>query len=171
MERQQLRLTMERNKTAKTKMGCDIAAHEWLASCDTLDPVLSSRGDIRPSESFTLPAMQGRTILRPDDLSPKEFLGLISAAKSLECLKARHCEPRMLVDKHIALVFETDSTRTRSAVERAAHDQGASVTYFGPVGSHLGKQESVADTARVLGRYYDGIVYRGPRQQRAEDFA
>lgn len=114
-----------------------------------------------PSEVLASAALRGRSLQRPDDLTPKEFVDLLSTSERLRFLKATGREPRRLVGKHIALVFEGDSTRTRLACEVAAHDQGAGVTYIGSIGTHLGKNETLEDTGRVLGRMVDGIVYRG----------
>ena len=85
--------------------------------------------------------------------------------------KRDRCEPLWLVGRNIALIFEKTSTRTRSAFEVAAHDQGAHVSYLGPGETQLGKKESVRDTARVLGRMYDGIEFRGFAHQDVEDLA
>jgi len=95
------------------------------------------------------------------DFTPKEINYLLELSQDLKKAKYAGTEIQRLVGKNIALIFEKDSTRTRCAFEVAAHDQGAHVTYLGPTGSQMGKKESVADTARVLGRMYDGIEYRG----------
>ncbi|MEU4572596.1 ornithine carbamoyltransferase [Nonomuraea sp. ATR24] len=99
------------------------------------------------------------------------FLELLDRAAALkEAKRAGHERPE-LTGRNIALVFEKDSTRTRCAFEVAAYDQGAHVTYLGPSGSHLGREESVADTARVLGAMFDGIEFRGFAQETVEELA
>jgi ornithine carbamoyltransferase len=95
----------------------------------------------------------------------------LQLAASLKMAKAGGYEQQMLDGKNIALIFEKDSTRTRSGFEVAAYDQGAHVTYLGPSGSHIGHKETMKDTARVLGRFYDGIEYRGFGQKDAEVLA
>ena len=105
------------------------------------------------------------------DLDTKQFLGLLDRAAQLKAAKAAGAEDRLLEGRTIALVFEKDSTRTRCAFEVAAADQGARTTYLGPAGSHLGREESVRDTARVLGRMYDGIEFRGFAQETVETMA
>jgi len=105
------------------------------------------------------------------DLDAKQFLGLLDRAAQLKAAKAAGAEDRLLEGRTIALVFEKDSTRTRCAFEVAAADQGARTTYLGPAGSHLGREESVRDTARVLGRMYDGIEFRGFAQETVETMA
>ena len=111
------------------------------------------------------------SFLQETDLEPKEFLALLDLAAELKAEKREHREVLRLVGKSIALVFEKNSTRTRCAFEVAAHDQGAHATYLGPDGSHFGREESVADTARVLGRMFDGIAYRGFAQETVEELA
>nr|WP_255410922.1 ornithine carbamoyltransferase [Blastococcus sp. TF02A-26] len=105
------------------------------------------------------------------DLDAKQFLGLLDRAAQLKAAKAARAEDRLLEGRNIALVFEKDSTRTRCAFEVAAADQGARTTYLGPAGSHLGREESVRDTARVLGRMYDAIEFRGFAQETVEEMA
>jgi ornithine carbamoyltransferase len=105
--------------------------------------------------------MHGRSFLKLLDFSPDEIRHLLQLAASLKMAKRGGYEKPLLVGKNIALIFEKDSTRTRSGFEVAAYDQGAHVTYLGPSGSHIGHKETVKDTARVLGRFYDGIEYRG----------
>jgi len=105
------------------------------------------------------------------DFTPKEINYLLELSQDLKKAKYAGTELQRLVGKNIALIFEKDSTRTRCAFEVAAHDQGAHVTYLGPTGSQMGKKESVADTARVLGRMYDGIEYRGFGQEIVEELA
>ncbi|MBD2809798.1 ornithine carbamoyltransferase [Xenorhabdus sp. Vera] len=112
-----------------------------------------------------------RSILRLLDITPVEINTLLTLAKKLKTNKKSGKELPLLAGKNIALIFEKDSTRTRCAFEVAAHDQGASVTYLGTSGSQIGHKESIKDTARVLGRLYDGIQYRGYRQQIVETLA
>ncbi|MEV4217078.1 ornithine carbamoyltransferase [Nonomuraea sp. NPDC049725] len=99
------------------------------------------------------------------------FLELLDRAAALKEAKRAGHERAELTGRNIALVFEKDSTRTRCAFEVAAYDQGAHVTYLGPSGSHLGREESVADTARVLGAMFDGIEFRGFAQETVEELA
>ena len=105
--------------------------------------------------------LRNRNFLKLLDLSPKEMKFLIDLSADLKKAKYAGTERQMLKNKNIALIFEKASTRTRCAFEVAAHDQGANVTYLGPSGSHIGSKETMKDTARVLGRMYDGIEYRG----------
>jgi ornithine carbamoyltransferase len=105
------------------------------------------------------------------DYSPKEIEFLLDLSTELKRAKYAGTEQQKLKGKNIALLFEKDSTRTRCAFEVAALDQGAHVTYLGPSGSQMGKKESIADTARVLGRMYDGIEYRGYSQKTVENLA
>jgi len=105
------------------------------------------------------------------DFTPKEIQYLLDLSADLKKAKYAGTEQQRLKGKNIALIFEKDSTRTRCAFEVAAYDQGAHVTYLGPSGSQFGKKESVADTARVLGRMYDGIEYRGFGQEIVNDLA
>jgi ornithine carbamoyltransferase len=113
----------------------------------------------------------GRSFLKELDYTPDEWRSLLTLAARLKAHKRARTEFQHLRGANIALVFEKASTRTRCAFEVAAHDQGAHVTYLDPTGSHLGHKESVADTARVLGRMYDGIEYRGFSQATAETLA
>jgi ornithine carbamoyltransferase len=115
--------------------------------------------------------MLGRSFLKELDLTPDEWRSLLDLAARLKADKGGGTEEQHLVGKNIALIFEKASTRTRCAFEVAAHDQGAHVTYLDPSGSHMGHKESAADTARVLGRMYDGIEYRGFSQTTAETLA
>jgi ornithine carbamoyltransferase len=115
--------------------------------------------------------LHGRSFLKLLDFTPDELRFLLRLAASLKEAKATGTEKRLLNGKNIALIFEKDSTRTRSAFEVAAFDQGAHVTYLGPSGSHIGTKETMKDTARVLGRYYDAIEYRGFGQTQAEVLA
>lgn len=116
-------------------------------------------------------ALAGRHFLKELDFTGPEFLGLIELAAELKAAKKAGTETRHLRGKNIALIFEKTSTRTRCAFEVAAADQGASTTYLDPSGSQIGHKESVKDTARVLGRMYDGIEYRGDSQQKVEELA
>ncbi len=113
----------------------------------------------------------GRSFLTLRDFSAAEIEHLLALAAQLKTEKREHREIRRLAGRSIALIFEKDSTRTRIGFEVAAYDQGAHVTYLGPSGSHVGKKESVKDTARVLGRVYDAIEFRGFRQADVEALA
>ena len=118
--------------------------------------------------------MQGfyqRHFLRLLDFTPVEIEQLIALAMDLKQAKKQGKEKQYLKGKNIALIFEKDSTRTRCAFEVGAFDQGANVTYLGPSGSQIGHKESIADTARVLGRMCDGIQYRGFGQEIVETLA
>ncbi|OKP04530.1 ornithine carbamoyltransferase [Xenorhabdus eapokensis] len=112
-----------------------------------------------------------RSFLRLLDITSTEVDTLLTLAHALKSNKKSGSESRLLTGKNIALIFEKDSTRTRCAFEVAAHDQGANVTYLGSSGSQIGHKESIKDTARVLGRLYDGIQYRGHGQQIVETLA
>jgi ornithine carbamoyltransferase len=113
----------------------------------------------------------GKNFLKLLDFSPEEIQFLLDFALKLKKEKYDHNEKPKLLRKNIALIFEKSSTRTRCAFETAAHDQGAQVTYLGPTGSQIGNKETMKDTARVLGRMYDGIEYRGFEQERVEELA
>ncbi|UOA27215.1 ornithine carbamoyltransferase [Pseudosulfitobacter sp. DSM 107133] len=115
--------------------------------------------------------LRGRSFIKLLDFTPAQIRHLLQLAGSLKMAKAGGYERPMPEGKNIALIFEKDSTRTRSGFEVAAYDQGAHVTYLGPSGSHIGHKETMKDTARVLGRFYDGIEYRGFGQQDAEVLA
>jgi ornithine carbamoyltransferase len=115
--------------------------------------------------------LRGRSLLTLNDFSAEELVGLLDLAAELKAAKREGREERRLEGKTIALIFEKDSTRTRSAFEVAAYDQGAHVTFIGPSGSHIGHKETVKDTARVLGRMYDAIEYRGFAESAADEFA
>jgi ornithine carbamoyltransferase len=115
--------------------------------------------------------LRGRHLMRLADYSPEEITYLIDLAAELKAAKREGREEQKLVGKEIALIFEKDSTRTRCAFEVAAYDQGAHVTFIGPGGSHMGHKETAKDTARVLGRMYDAIEYRGFAQDTAEELA
>ncbi len=105
------------------------------------------------------------------DFTPKEIQYMLDLARDLKRAKYAGTEKPTLTGKNIALIFEKTSTRTRCAFEVAAHDQGAHVTYLGPTGSQIGVKESMKDTARVLGRMFDGIEYRGFEQKIVEELA
>ena len=115
--------------------------------------------------------MKGRDFLKLLDYTPAEILGLIDLAADLKAKKKAGIPHRLCEGKNIVLLFEKDSTRTRCAFEVAGADLGMSVTYLGPSGSQMGKKESIADTARVLSRMYDGIEYRGFGQEIVEALA
>lgn len=112
--------------------------------------------------------LEGRNLLKETDLTREEFLYLVHLGAGLREEKRSGSRRQPLAGRNIALIFEEPSTRTRSAFEVAAHDFGAHTTSIGPDESHLGKKESVRDTARVLGRMFDGIEYRGHSQAHAE---
>ncbi|WP_022867619.1 ornithine carbamoyltransferase [Schaalia vaccimaxillae] len=115
--------------------------------------------------------LHGRHFLRELDFTPKEWRSLIDLAVQLKDEKKEGRESQRLKGRNIALLFEKTSTRTRCAFEVAAFDQGAHTTYLDPSGSQMGHKESVADTARVLGRMFDGIEYRGDEQATVETLA
>jgi len=115
--------------------------------------------------------LHGKHLLRLADFSPEEISYLVDLAAELKAAKREGREEQKLVGKEIVLIFEKDSTRTRCAFEVAAFDQGAHVTFLGPSGSHMGHKETVKDTARVLGRMYDAIEFRGFDQTAAEELA
>ncbi|MEU0970691.1 ornithine carbamoyltransferase [Streptomyces sp. NPDC005917] len=116
-------------------------------------------------------ALAGRHFLKEPDFTQEEFRGLVELAAELKAAKKAGAETRYLSGKNIALVFEKTSTRTRCAFEVAAADQGAVTTYLDPAGSQIGHKESVKDTARVLGRMFDAIEYRGHGQGVVEELA
>ena len=115
--------------------------------------------------------LKGRSFLKLLDFTPEEIQGLIDMAYELKKQKKAGIPHPMEKGKSIALIFEKTSTRTRCAFEVAAADLGMHPTYLDPSGSQIGKKESIADTARVLGRMYDGIEYRGFEQERVEALA
>jgi ornithine carbamoyltransferase len=115
--------------------------------------------------------LRNRSFLTLMDYSPKEINYLLDLSRDLKRAKYAGTEQQKLRGKNIVLLFEKDSTRTRCSFEVGALDQGARVTYLGPTGSQMGKKESIPDTARVLGRMYDGIEYRGYAQSTVEDLA
>ncbi|MGV9184766.1 ornithine carbamoyltransferase [Arcanobacterium canis] len=113
----------------------------------------------------------GRHFLKEIDFTPAEWRKLLELSAKLKADKKAGKEEKHLVGKNIALIFEKTSTRTRCSFEVAAYDQGAQVTYLDPSGSQMGHKESVADTARVLGRMFDGIEFRGKKQEHVEMLA
>jgi ornithine carbamoyltransferase len=115
--------------------------------------------------------LRNRSFVKEIDFSPGELNFLLQLAQALKVAKYAGIEVKRLDGKEIALIFEKTSTRTRSSFEVAAFDQGAHVTYLDPSGSQMGHKESVSDTARVLGRMYDAIEYRGNRQADVEELA
>jgi len=115
--------------------------------------------------------LKNRHFLTLRDFSPAEIAFLLKLSADLKAAKYAGTERPGLKGKEIALIFEKDSTRTRVGFEVAAHDQGATVTYLGPSGTHLGRKETVKDTARVLGRVYDAIEYRGFGQEIVTELA
>ncbi|HYP62379.1 MAG TPA: ornithine carbamoyltransferase [Acidocella sp.] len=115
--------------------------------------------------------LRGRSVLTVEDFSQAELLDLLRLGAELKAARRGGYEAQLLKGKTIALIFEKDSTRTRSGFEVAAYHQGAHVTYMGPGGSHIGHKESVKDTARVLGRMYDAIEFRGFAQADVEALA
>jgi ornithine carbamoyltransferase len=134
-------------------------------------------GPIRPgsvkgaSLASTASTLRGRHFLTLADFSADEITYLLDLAAELKAAKREGREERKLVGKNVALIFEKDSTRTRCAFEVAAYDQGAHVTFIGPAGSHMGHKETAKDTARVLGRMYDAIEYRGFAEGTADELA
>src|SRR5690242_4749341 len=112
--------------------------------------------------------LRGRSFLKELDFTPKEWKFMLDLSAELKAAKYSGSERQRMVGKNIALIFEKTSTRTRCSFEVAAHDQGAHVTYLDPSGSQIGHKESMADTARVLGRMFNGIQYRGSAQSNVE---
>ncbi len=119
----------------------------------------------------TVVDLRGRHFLTLNDYSAAEITYLLDLAATLKAAKRDGHEEQKLTGKEIVLIFEKDSTRTRCAFEVAAYDQGAHVTFIGPGGSHMGHKETVKDTARVLGRMYDAIEYRGFAERTADELA
>lgn len=115
--------------------------------------------------------LKGRSFVKELDFTPQEISYLLDLSKQLKADKKAGRETQRLTGKNIALIFEKDSTRTRCAFEVAAYDQGAHTTYLGPTGSQIGNKETIKDTARVLGRMYDAIEYRGFGQEIVETLA
>ena len=133
---------------------------------------MTAASSIREEATLTtLAGLAGRSFLKELDFTVAEWQSLLSLAAQLKADKRAGREVPRLAGRNIALIFEKASTRTRCAFEVAAHDQGAHVTYLDPSGSHFGHKESVRDSARVLGRMYDGIEYRGFAQETAEVLA
>jgi ornithine carbamoyltransferase len=116
-------------------------------------------------------SLRNRSFLKELDFTPAELRFLLKLSADLKAAKYGGYEQPRLRGKEIALIFEKTSTRTRTAFETAAHDQGAQVTYLDPTGSQIGHKESMKDTARVLGRTFDGIEYRGSKQEYVETLA
>ncbi len=115
--------------------------------------------------------LKQKHFLKLDDLMPEEIAYLLQLSAELKAAKHSRMEAARLQGRQIALIFEKDSTRTRSSFEVAATDQGAHTTYMGASGSHMGSTETIKDTARVLGRMYDGIAFRGYAQADVEELA
>ncbi len=123
------------------------------------------------ADGFRAGHFRGRSLCKETDLTAAEFLSIVDLADVLRAEKRSGSERQRMIGRNIALIFEKASTRTRAAFEVGAHDQGAHVTYLGPEGTHIGEGESIKDTARVLGRMYDGIEYRGFAQDAVEILA
>jgi|SRR5690554_3168843 len=115
--------------------------------------------------------LRNRNLLTLLDFTPREIMYLLELSADLKKAKQTGTEKQLLKGKNIALIFEKASTRTRCAFEVAAYDQGAHVTYLGPSGSQIGNKETMKDTARVLGRFYDAIEYRGFGQEKVQELA
>src|SRR4051794_40765108 len=115
--------------------------------------------------------LRNRSLLTVQDFTQREFRYLLDLARDLKRAKYARTEQEHLKGKEIVLIFEKSSTRTRCAFEVAAHDQGAHVTYLDPAGSQIGHKESMKDTARVLGRMFDAIEFRGSGQAMVDDLA
>lgn len=115
--------------------------------------------------------LRGRSLVKLLDFTPDEIRFLLRLSADLKAAKKDKAERQQLAGKNIALIFEKPSTRTRVSFEVSAYDQGAHVTYLGPSGTQIGQKESMKDTARVLGRIYDGIEYRGFAQSTVEELA
>jgi len=126
---------------------------------------------LRPKEITMTVNLKGRSFVKELDFTPDELMYLLTLSRDLKAAKRAGNEQQRLKGKNIALIFEKDSTRTRCAFEVAAYDQGAHTTYLGPSGSQIGGKETIKDTARVLGRMYDAIEYRGFGQDIAETLA
>lgn len=116
-------------------------------------------------------SLLGRSFVKLLDYDPDEIRYLLTLSANLKEAKYNHTETQRMVGKNVALIFEKSSTRTRISFEVAAYDQGAHVTYLGPSGTQIGHKESMKDTARVLGRVYEGIEYRGFAQTTVEELA
>jgi len=115
--------------------------------------------------------LKGRSYLKIQDFSQREMHYLLNLARDLKRAKYSYSEQPALIGREICLIFEKTSTRTRCAFEVAAHDQGAHITYLDPSGSQIGHKESMKDTARVLGRMFDAIEYRGSDQKKVEELS
>lgn len=115
--------------------------------------------------------LHGRSFVKELDYTPTEWQHLVRLSADLKAAKYTGTETQLLRGRNIALIFEKTSTRTRCAFEVAAADQGMAVTYLDPSGSQIGHKESMKDTARVLGRMYDGIQFRGASQELVETLA
>ena len=115
--------------------------------------------------------LKGRNFLTLRDFTTEEILYLLDLSEEVKNKKKKGIPVDNYRGKNVVLLFEKDSTRTRCAFEVAAHDMGMGATYLGPTGSQMGKKESIEDTARVLGRMYDGIEYRGFGQDIVEEIA
>jgi ornithine carbamoyltransferase len=135
--------------------------------CMTCPVVREARG----GAMATTADLHGRNLLTLEDYSREEITYLLDLAAELKAAKREGREQQKLRGKNIALIFEKDSTRTRCAFEVASYDQGAHLTFIGPTGAHMGHKESVKDTARVLGRMYDALEYRGFDGSVAEELA
>ena len=120
---------------------------------------------------FAKLGLYNKSFLKMLDLTGEQIEGLIDLSATLKNLKKNRVPHRYCEGKNVALIFEKTSTRTRCSFEVAAYDLGMGVTYLDPSGSQIGKKESIADTARVLGRFYDGIEYRGHAQAKVEELA
>ena len=132
---------------------------------------LSDRARSRILRRRRCTTCRNRSFLKELDFSRDELLHLLALSEALKTAKYAGNETQRLTGKEIALIFEKTSTRTRCAFEVAAFDQGAHVTYLDPTGSQMGHKESIADTAPVLGRMFDGIEYRGSGQENVEELA
>ena len=115
--------------------------------------------------------LRKKSFLKLLDFTEEEIRYLLDLAKNFKAKKHNHETHEYLKGKNVALIFEKTSTRTRCSFEVAAYDLGMHTTYLDPTGSQLGKKESVADTAKVLGRIYDGIEFRGFKQESVDDLA
>ena len=126
--------------------------------------------NLQNSEGYIM-NLKGRNFLTLKDFTPEEITYLIDLSAEVKAKKKSGVPVDNYKGKNVALIFEKDSTRTRCAFEVAAHDMGMGTTYLGPTGSQMGKKESIEDTARVLGRMFDGIEYRGFGQEIVEELA
>src|SRR4028119_2239375 len=163
--------------TSPPTRSCAATASRWSPSRATSSDAAgvaraACRARSREKESeFMAFNLRNRSFVKEIDFTPKEWKFLLDIAAELKVAKYAGSERPRLVGKNLALIFEKTSTRTRCAFEVAAFDQGARVTYLDPTGSQIGHKESMADTARVLGRMYDGIEYRGSAQAKVETLA